>query len=143
MKPLPKFLIIDDVEENRFLISKTLLRKFPGALVQECEETAPALAAAQHDRLAAIIVHRSTELSGPAVIAKLRRLNPSVPIVMVSGRESCPEAIEAGANAFLNYEAWLRIGTVVEDVMDAERAAAHVSKFPFVNVPAEPEPATE
>ncbi len=117
----PKFLVVDDVPENRFLLAKTLLRKFPEALVQECQLSTPAILAAKSE-LTAIIVHRSEDLDGPALIAALRKVNPKAALVMVSGRDSCPEAFTAGADAFLNYDAWLRIGTVVEDLL---RARAH------------------
>src|SRR4051812_20503234 len=131
MTPLPKFLVVDDIAENRYLLAKTLLRKFSGSLVQECEDSAPAIAAAQHDRLSAIIVHRGADIDGLTMIRLIRQVNPTVPIVMVSGRESCPGAIEAGATAFLNYDAWLRIGTVVEDTIRTEKRNARASHFPF------------
>jgi CheY-like chemotaxis protein len=141
MNPLPKFLVVDDVSENRYLIAKVLLQKFSGCLLQECEESAPALVAAQSDRLTAAVVHRASDVDGLTLIALLRRVNPSVPIIMVSGRESCPGAIEAGANAFLNYESWLRVGTVVEEAITAERLAAPPARFPFSDrQPAEPIP---
>lgn len=134
MTPLLKFLIVDDVPENRSLVSKALLKKFAGSLVLECEESTPAIAAAQHDRLSAVIVHRGRDVDGPTIVALVRRVNPGVPIVMVSGRASCPAAIEAGANAFLNYDAWQRIGMVVEETLAAEKGRARASKFPFVSV---------
>jgi CheY-like chemotaxis protein len=118
MIPLvPKFLIVDDVAENRFLVVKTLLRKFPRAIIQECEHSIPAIAAAKADRLSAILVHRTDDLDGVSLIAQLRRVHAEVPIIMLSGRDECPEAIAAGANLFLNYEAWLRIGTIIEQVI--------------------------
>jgi DNA-binding response OmpR family regulator len=118
MIPLvPKFLIVDDVAENRFLVVKTLLRKFPRAIIQECEHSVPAISAAKSDRLTAILVHRTDDLDGVALITQLRRVHAEVPIIMLSGRDECPEAITAGANLFLNYEAWLRIGTIVEQVI--------------------------
>jgi hypothetical protein len=68
------------------------------------------------------------------MIRMLRLVNPTVPIIMVSGRESCPGAIEAGATAFLNYDAWLRIGTVVEDTIRTEKANSLPSKYPFASL---------
>jgi len=119
MRPLHKFLLVDDVAENRFLLAKTLLRKFPQALVQECQDSAPAIDAAKHESPDAIVVHRASDVDGLTLVALLRKVNAGVPIVMVSGRGSCPEAIDAGATVFLNYDAWLRIGTVVEEVLTA------------------------
>lgn len=129
-----QFLIVDDVDENRFLIGKTLLRKFPGSLITECEDSAPALDAARLQAPALIIVHRTRDLDGVAVIRALRQISADVPIIMVSGRESCPEAIEAGANAFLNYDAWLRIATVAEEVMSPQFVKA-LTASPFRSSP--------
>ena len=116
---LHKFLVVDDNSENRFFVTKTLLRKFPRAIVQECQDAEAAQIAVRSEKLSALVVHRSSEMDGLTLIKQLRHLNPTVPIVMVSGRESCPEALEAGANAFLNYDAWLRIGTLVEEILAA------------------------
>lgn len=123
MAPL-KFLVVDDVSENRFLITKTLLRKFPNSLVQECDTSIAALAATEHDSHSAIIVHRAADADGFSLISEMRELKSAVPIIYISGRETCPGAIEAGATAFLNYDAWLRIGILVEEVMAAEKTLA-------------------
>ncbi len=125
----PCFVIVDDVDENRFLLAKTLLRKFPQSLIVECQTSDTALATVENDKPTVIIVHRATDLDGPALIRLLRR-RTDAPIVMVSGRESCPEAIEAGASAFLNYDAWLRIGAVVEEVLSPHYVKA-LTKTPF------------
>jgi len=120
MTAVPKFLIVDNVAENRFLLANTLLRKFPQAIVQECQHSAPALAAAAHDHLAAIAVHRAEDMDGVDLVARLRRLNLTVPIIMLSGSGSCPEAITAGASMFLNHKAWLRLDTVVAEALAAQ-----------------------
>ena len=112
-----KFLIIDDNADSRFLLAKTLMRKFPATLVIECADTGTALAAAENEGPAAIIVHRTGETSGLELIPQLREANRSVPIVMVSGIDRTPEALAAGATYFLNYDEWLRIGTVVAGLL--------------------------
>lgn len=129
---LTKFLVVDDVSENRFLICKTLLRKFPGAIIQECQESTAAVIAVQTERLTAAIVHRASDMDGIALISMLRKASATLPIVMVSGRETCPEALQVGANVFLNYDAWLRVGTVVEELLAGSRA---VGDSPKSNVP--------
>lgn len=128
-----RILIVDDVDENRFLLSKTLLRKFPGSAITECEDSSTALAMAKADVPSVIITHRAHDLDGISLCRELRAANRNTPIIMVSGRESCPEAVEAGATAFLNYEAWLRIGTVVEEVLSPQFVKA------FTASPFEPE----
>ncbi|HUR56394.1 MAG TPA: response regulator [Opitutaceae bacterium] len=123
-------MLVDDVDDNRFLLAKTLLRKFPQAVLLECREAAPALAAVAREKPAAVIVHRALDLDGVSLIRAMRQQSTTVPIIMVSGRESCPEAIEAGAHAFLNYDAWLRIGTVVDEVLSPQYIKP-LTKTPF------------
>jgi CheY-like chemotaxis protein len=131
MMSSPIFLLVDDVAENRYLVSKTLLRKFPAAKIVEFEESEPALAAARHEPPTAIVVHRTSDLDGPTMVRQLRQMNATVPIIVVSGRETFPEAIEAGATAFLNYEAWLRIGTVMEEILSPQYVKP-ITASPFV-----------
>jgi DNA-binding NtrC family response regulator len=108
-----KFLVVDDNPDSRFLLTKTLMRKFPTALVIECADTGTALLAAENENPAGIVVHRTSEMGGLQLIPLLRHANRKAPIVMVSGIDRTAEAIEAGANYFLNYDEWLRIGSVV------------------------------
>jgi DNA-binding NtrC family response regulator len=124
------FLIVDDIDDNRLLLAKALLREFPEARVAECIESGAALIAAGRDQPTAIIVHRSFDLNGPDTIRALRGAVPDTPIIMVSGRESCPEGIAAGANAFLNYESWPRIGLVITEVLSPQYVKA-LTKTPF------------
>jgi DNA-binding NtrC family response regulator len=113
MSPTQKFLVIDDNADSRFLLTKTLMRKFPAALVIECADTGTALIAAENEKPAGIVVHRTSEMGGLQLLPLLRQANRKAPIVMVSGIDRTAEAIEAGANYFLNYDEWLRLGSVV------------------------------
>jgi DNA-binding NtrC family response regulator len=119
-----RFLIVDDNSDSRFLLVKTLLRKFPTALVLECHDCDTALSTARTDKLTAIVTHRTYDCDGTDLVALLRKANSAVPIVMVSGIDRTPQALAAGANAFLNYDQWLRIGTVVGDVIAADESLA-------------------
>lgn len=118
----PNFLVIDDNADSRFLLVKTLLRKFPGAVVQECQESSVALRAARNPELSAIVAHRATDTDGVALIRALRQITASVPIVMVSGLDRSAAALKAGATVFLNYDEWLRIGTIVANLLPGEEA---------------------
>lgn len=122
-----RFLIIDENADSRFLLVKTLLRKFPSALLQECHDADTAIATAQSDKLTAIVAHRTYDYDGVTLVAMLRQANPTVPIVMVSGIDRTPQALAAGANAFLNYDEWLRIGSVVSEVLDKPGEASNPS----------------
>jgi CheY-like chemotaxis protein len=118
-----KFLVIDDNADSRFLLVKTLLRKFPTAVIHECQSSAAALAMAKTADLAAIISHRTTETAGISLLRELRQINPTVPMVMVSGVDRHDLALAAGADRFLLYDEWLRIGTVVDELVLARASA--------------------
>lgn len=112
-----KFLIVDDNPDSRFLLVKTLLRKFPHAVLKECQEGATAVSLTKSGSFDALIVHRAEEVDGLTLIRMLREVNAKVPIVMVSGIDRSKESVKAGATTFLSYEAWLRIGTVVAELL--------------------------
>lgn len=121
MTSAPQFLIIDFHPESRYLLVKTLLRKFPGATIHECDDADRAEAIARTERLSAIVTHRTIEESGADLVRRFRAADPQVPIVMVSGIDRERDALEAGATSFLHYDEWLLIGSVVESHL-AERA---------------------
>jgi DNA-binding response OmpR family regulator len=115
-----KFLIVDDNSDSRFLLVKTLLRKFPQAVLQETQDGESAVAIARSEPLDAVVVHRAADADGVTLIRMLRGVHHSVPIVMVSGIDRTRSALEAGASTFLSYDAWLRIGTVVAELLAAK-----------------------
>jgi CheY-like chemotaxis protein len=112
-----RFLVIDDNPDSRFLLVKTLLRKFSAAAVQECQDADTAVQIAAHEKVDAVIAHRAGEIDGLTLIRLLRRVNTTVPIIMVSGINRAQQALTAGATFFLNYDEWLRIGTVVAELI--------------------------
>ena len=115
------FLVIDHHRDSRFLLVTCLQRKFPGAAIIEAEEGDPAIELARRDDLAAIVTHRTREYYGTELVGKLREANPEVPIVMVSGIERTAPALAAGADRFLLYDEWLRIGSIVKELLDQGR----------------------
>lgn len=118
------FLVIDDNPDSRFLLVKTLLRKFPCSIVHECRDsTAALLVVRTTPHLAAIVAHRTADVEGLALLPLLRRVNPTVPIVYVSGVDRAVAALAAGATRYLNFDEWLRIGTVVSDLLPPSRDA--------------------
>jgi CheY-like chemotaxis protein len=114
------FLVVDDNDEHRFLLVKTLLRKFPDAVLQECQDDVTALALAANERLSAAIVHRTVGMNGLELVRNVRRVNARVVLVLVSGIDRSTEALAAGANAFLLYDEWLRIGSVVAELLSLD-----------------------
>jgi DNA-binding response OmpR family regulator len=131
MSSPPNFLIVDDNTDSRFLLVKTLLRKFPQAVLRETQDGESAVNLVRSENLDAVVVHRAAEIDGISLVRRLRQTNANVPIVMVSGLDRTKEAIEAGANTFLSYDAWLRIGTVVSELI--------LSGKPSLAVPNEPD----
>lgn len=128
----PHFLVVDHNKESRFLLVKCLLRKFPQARILEIEEGDAAIELARTRELAVIVTHRTREYYGTELVEKLRRVNETVPIVMVSGIERTAPALAAGADRFMLYDEWLRIGTIVKDLLEKGRVAhvVHVQLTP-------------
>lgn len=113
----PLFLILDHNAEGRMLLGRTLLRKFPSAILQECDTLEAALAALKKSQVDVVISHRAIGYDGVATIAMIRQEHPELPIVMVSGVDRAKEARSAGASEFIRFDAWLTVGTVVERLL--------------------------
>lgn len=117
------FLVIDFHRESRYLLVKTLQRKFPDAAIHEADDAAQAVELTRAGQLSAVITHRTFDLTGAELVKQLRAADALVPIVMVSGIDRQADALGAGATSFLAYDEWLRIGSVVEAHMAARNAA--------------------
>ena len=116
MLPRPRtFLVVEHNPDGMALIYRTLLRKYPHADIEQCVEAQQALTILAQRTIDAVIVHRPIGMSGLDTIALIRKANPNIPIVMVSSVDYHDEAVAAGANSFLLYDAWLMLGGVVAD----------------------------
>src|SRR5687768_12031055 len=73
MPSFHRFLLVDNIAENRFLVSKALLKAFPDAVVSECQDTSTAIALISNDNYNVIIVHRARDLDGTTFIDLVRR----------------------------------------------------------------------
>jgi CheY-like chemotaxis protein len=116
----PRFLLVDDNPDGRFLLAKTLLRKYPNALLHECQDIEAAVDAVRtllpHSHNSYVIAHRASNGDGRTLISALRREHPSIPIIWISGQDRTEELALAGATRFLHYDAWLMIGSTVEEI---------------------------
>ncbi len=124
------FLIVEDNDENRFLLVRTLARKYPGAQCIECSDSEAAVAAVAQQSIATAIVHRAADEDGIPVIRLLRQASASLPIVMVSGMDRRTAARTAGATSFLCYDEWLLLGNAVADAMKTSGRAGPESTPP-------------
>jgi DNA-binding NarL/FixJ family response regulator len=131
MTGAPTFLVIDHNAESRFLLVKTLRRKFPAGHIFESDDAQHALDLLDTYAVSVVITHRTFDYQGFELVELLRRAAPTLSIVMVSGFDREAGALAAGANRFLNYDEWLRIGTVVEELLPrTDSTAAGVATAP-------------
>lgn len=119
-----KILLIDDHPDNRALLARTLVRKFPGVAIRECQELETTVNAAADEKFDAIILHRSNDADAVSLLKAIRVVNEHVPIVVVSGVDRSEVVLRAGANGFLNFDEWLRIGSVVENLLNTPESTA-------------------
>lgn len=113
MSRYPLFLLVDDVAENRLLISRALFKQFPNAVVCECQDAATATDFAARGGASAAVVHRTHEHDGASLVAFVRKGNLLLPVVMISGRQPPPLAAEVGADAVVGWDSWQGIVAVV------------------------------
>jgi DNA-binding NtrC family response regulator len=138
MTTIKRFLIVDDNADARSLLTRTLLRKFPQCLATECGDATTAILTAREQKIDAIIVHRAGEVTGLELVPQLKKVAPKVPLIYVSGIDRSKEALAAGANAFLNYDAWLGLGTLVSSLLQTEATAGSGTTPPFSQKKSEP-----
>lgn len=117
MPDFHRFLLVDNVAENRFLISKALLRAFPDAVVSECQDTSTAIALISGEKYNVIIVHRARDLDGTTFIDLVRRYMPRVPIVLISEEPTPPGSSQGAASRVVSWDAWQSIGTVCDELI--------------------------
>src|SRR5437870_5450252 len=86
-----KVLVVDDNPESRFLLTKTLMRKFPQVIILECGDADTAVRTLAAERLDIVVVHRATDVGGVDLVEMLREVTRAVPIIMVSGIDRSAE----------------------------------------------------
>ncbi len=119
-----KFLVIDHNPESGELLTRSLHRKFPSAVVTQATELEVGAKGLISPKLDAVVLHRMFGADSAEVVTKIRERNAKVAIVVVSGIDRSEAALAAGANGFLNFDQWLLVGTVVSNAMAAAARAA-------------------
>lgn len=121
------FVVIDDNADTRFIVARSLSKTFPGATIEECADAQRGLEACNAPGVSTAVIHRTTEMTGLYFIQLLRKTNPTVPILMVSGIDRTPAALAAGANQFVPFDQWQRIGLTIAEMIAVQPAAAPVA----------------
>lgn len=111
-----KILVVDDDDHTRFLLTKTLLRRFPQLVMLECIQGSSALTTVAFEQLDLVIVRRGEDMSGLDLVGSLRRVAPALPSILVTAGDRM-EAIAAGATRCLNVEDWLQVGLIASDLV--------------------------
>jgi CheY-like chemotaxis protein len=116
MSRFNRFLVVDDLPENRFLISKALLKEFPDALVAECQDSSTAIAVVSRESCSIVIVHRTRDLDGATFTDVLRRYCPRVPVLLLS-EDAVEESALTPAGGVVSWNSWKTIGRVCADII--------------------------
>jgi hypothetical protein len=116
-----RFLVVDSNVDGQVLLVRTLMRVFPNCAVLSVYDFEAALKIVSEDKFDAVLTHRAVGADPAELIRGIRGVNANVPILGVSGIDRTAEVLAAGANRFLNYDEWLRVGTVVSEVLGSER----------------------
>jgi hypothetical protein len=121
MSDVRHFLIIDTDPENRFFLTRTLLRHFPQAVVEQCQDLHTVLellrTLPEGRNQTVVVAHQTMQREGHDLISALRAANASVPIVWMDDASESKRAEAAGATRFLDRKAWLLIGETVKDLV--------------------------
>jgi CheY-like chemotaxis protein len=119
-----RFLLVDDVAENRFLVSKALLKSFPDAVVLECQDSSTAISLLRHDQCDVAVVHRTRDLDGVTFIDLIRRCCPRASTVLISEESPLPDPDRIGATQVIGWDTWQMVGPVCAHIIAqaAERA---------------------
>src|SRR6186713_2757281 len=111
MSDVRRFLVIDTDAENRFFLTRTLLRHFPHAVVEQCQDLQTVLEVVRalpvNPPQTVVVAHQTIQTEGRNLIAALRAAHSSVPIVWTDEPTQSKWAEEAGATRFLDRKAWL------------------------------------
>jgi two-component system, NtrC family, nitrogen regulation response regulator NtrX len=91
---MPSILIVDDEANIRRLLTRLL--EAEGYAVRQAPDGAAGLAAADADEPDAVLLDLSMPgIDGLEVLAELRRRRPDLPVVMISGRATLGDAVQA------------------------------------------------
>jgi len=112
-----RFLIIDHNPDSAELLARSLRRKFALAAMFQTPDSDDALKTLASVQIAAVILHRALGADAVQMTTALRQVNPTVPIIVVSGVDRSESVLAAGATGFLKFDEWLMLGNVVTNAL--------------------------
>jgi CheY-like chemotaxis protein len=115
-----EFLLVDDDDNKRSLISLFVLRRFPTAHVSEYTTGAGAIEHLKDNAVDAIITdHSMAPVNGIQLIRWVRKRFQTLPILMVTGHpEIESEAMDAGATLVLNFSRFAEVADVLARLLE-------------------------
>jgi hypothetical protein len=133
MKPADTFLVVDDHDLTRSLVTRALLRRFPWSAVAQCRERLAARHLAQ-STWGGLVIGFADE-AGPAfaLVTELRALQTAAAIVVLATGIDRPAAEQAGADVVIRREDWILVPEVLAGLFRARAAAEEESallRFP-------------
>lgn len=129
-----KLLVVDSNADNGMLLVRSLTRKYPRALIELCRDPATAVQCLSSETIDCVVLHRTDEVDAVTLIKEFLAVAPSLPILAVSGFNRRKLLIDAGAADFLDYDEWLRVGNVVDAMLDRRPQSAAPFRGPNKSV---------
>jgi DNA-binding response OmpR family regulator len=108
---------VDDNPEGMFILTRTLNRKLPKAVMVECTDSDAAVVEAQDASVSVAVLHRSSDMDGLPLIERIRAANSSIPILYLATSSQESAAVRCGATKFLHYDKWLLVGEIVSGLL--------------------------
>lgn len=116
-----QFLVIDDNRDASSRISRTLVERFPQAELKEFSSFGAArevlLALPLEIPHVIVIAGRVADSETVALVQAVRRCHRSVPLIALGEVRDFSEAIQAGANRFLDFESSVLLPPTIERLM--------------------------
>ena len=121
----PQFLVIDDNRDGRCVVARAVQRKFHEAPVHEFASFGAAEMALENLGTSPgpwiVVTGQTADHASPALVAAVRAANSNVPIISLGHNEAEP-ALASGATHYLEYEAWLLLGGLIDRMTAAWKA---------------------
>lgn len=119
MNPALRILVVDDDPDGIYLTQHWLKHEFPAAVVSVVSDGQEALDyLTEHPVDAVITDHVMQSMTGVELITEIRKRDPILPIMMVTGMDELrPRALAAGASRFLPSSERPRMGDALRQLL--------------------------